>query len=403
MRAYERLLKYISFSTTSSEESGTHPSTSSQFELAKALVMELKSLGLTDAAVDEKCYVYASLSATPGYEAAEAIGLISHMDTAPAFKGEGISPRIIDNYDGEDIVLNLEKNIVMETAIFPHLKNYIGKSLIVTDGNTLLGADDKAGIAEIMTMLEKISTDNIPHGPIKIAFTPDEEIGEGADFFDVKKFNAAYAYTVDGGALGEIEYENFNAASAKITIHGNCIHPGEGKNKMKNASLFAMEFNSLLPAFETPAHTENYEGFYHLISMKGDEELAELQYILRDHDMEKFEFRKKFVQEIAAFLNCKYGEGTVEAEVKDSYYNMKEKVAERMDIVEKAVKAMEKNGVEPLIVPIRGGTDGARLSYMGLLCPNLSTGGHNFHGKFEYIPVESMDKMVDVLVTLVEK
>lgn len=402
MKVCERFLKYVKTASQSDEKSGTHPSTRGQFDMADCLVSELKEMGIDSARVDDKCYVYASLPASPGMEDREKIGLIAHMDTAPAFCGEGVNPRLVENYDGGDIVLDSARDIVMKTSVFPELTNYKGQTLVVTDGATLLGADDKAGVAEIMTALERVIKENIPHPAIRIAFTPDEEIGEGADCFDVEGFDADYAYTVDGGALGELEYENFNAAAATVTVNGNCIHPGEGKNRMKNAVLMAMEFNSMLPPAEIPAHTEGYEGFYHITDIEGNEEKTVLRYIIRDHDRDSFEGRKETVQRIAAFLNEKYGAGTVELELKDSYYNMKEKIISRMDIVERAKKAFLDNGVEPKVQPIRGGTDGARLSYMGLLCPNLSTGGHNFHGKFEYIPVESMEKMVDVLTALIK-
>lgn len=401
MKAYERLLKYVKIDTQSDELNETCPSTDKQFELANQLVSEMHQIGIADASVDDNCYVYGTVPATAGREAEKTIGLIAHMDTAPAFSGKSVNPRIVKDYTGEDIVLNSDKNIILSTEMFPELLTYKGQDIIVTDGLTLLGADDKAGIAEIMTAMEYIISNKISHPCIRIAFTPDEEIGRGADLFDVEGFGADYAYTVDGGALGELEYENFNAASAVIKVHGNCIHPGEGKNKMKNALLIAMEFNGMLPPFETPAHTESYEGFYHIMNFNGDEENAVMDYIIRDHDNSKFIQKKDMVVRIADFLNAKYGENTIECEVKDSYYNMKEKILPHMEIIVKAQEAFKKNGVEPVTVPIRGGTDGARLSYMGLPCPNLSTGGHNFHGKFEYIPINSMDKMTDVIISLV--
>lgn len=400
MRAYERFLEYVKFATQSDEECGTCPSSQGQLVFGRYLVEELRKAGAAEAEMDGKGYVYASLPASEGMEEKPAIGFIAHLDTAPSFSGAGIRPALISDYDGEDIVLNKESGVILKVSEFGHLKDYVGQSLIVTDGTTLLGADDKAGIAEIMTALARITREQIPHGAVKIAFTPDEEIGRGADFFDVERFGADYAYTVDGGKLGEIEYENFNAASAKILIHGMNIHPGEAKNKMRNAALLSMEFNGMLPASEIPACTEGYEGFYHLCSMQGDESEAVLSYIIRDHSREKFEERKMFIRRISGYLNQKYGAGTVETEIVDSYYNMKEKILPFLYIVEHARKAMEKCGVEPVTVPIRGGTDGARLSFMGLPCPNLSTGGHNFHGKYEYIPVESMDAMVNVLVEL---
>lgn len=408
MRAYERFLNYIRFETTSVEDNPDCPSSPKELEFAKRLVEELLEIGVADAHMDKDGYVYGTVPATPGMEGEKAIGLIAHMDTSPDMSGADIKPAILNHYDGSDIVLNRERGIVMTTASFPHLKNYVGQDLITTDGTTLLGADDKAGIAEIVTAVAEMigadketpDTGRLRHGKICIAFTPDEEIGRGADRFDVAHFGADYAYTVDGGALGEIEYENFNAASAKVRVKGENIHPGEAKNKMKNAALVAMEFNAMLPPAEIPAHTEGYEGFFHLGRMAGNEENAELSYIIRDHDMEKFNARKQTMKRIAAYLNEKYGEGTIMLELKDSYYNMREKLEPVMFIVEKAVKAMEENGVTPIIQPIRGGTDGARLSFKGLPCPNLSTGGHNFHGKYEYICIQSMDKMADVIKSI---
>ena len=405
MRAYQRLLKYVVVHTTSDEESESCPSTKCQLDLGNILCEEMKSIGLTDVNMDKNGYVFGTIPATKGCENSKIIGLISHMDTAPAFSGENVKPRIIENYDGRDILLNEELGITMTTKVFPHLLDYVGKDLIVTDGTTLLGGDDKAGIAEIMTFADELingSFKDIRHGKIRVAFTPDEEIGRGADLFDVEAFGADYAYTVDGGKLGEIEYENFNAASAKVHVQGENIHPGEAKDKMKNSLLVAMEFNSMLPPFETPAHTENYEGFYHLCDMSGNEENTNMAYIIRDHSREKFEARKATMVRIADYLNEKYGAGTIKLELKDSYYNMKEKLEPAMYIVDKAVEAMKMCGITPVIVPIRGGTDGARLSFMGLLCPNLCTGGHNFHGKYEYICIQSMDSMVDVLKNIVE-
>ena len=413
MRAYERLLKYVSYETTSDENSQTCPSSAKELVLADELVEELKAIGVADAHVDKDGYVYGSIPATKGAENEKTIGLIAHMDTAPAMSGADIKPRIINDYDGADIVLNEKLGVVMDTVTFPQLRNYVGQDLIVTDGTTLLGADDKAGIAEIMTAAAQIieadkacegnTDEHIAHGKICIAFTPDEEIGRGADRFNVESFGADYAYTVDGGMLGEIEFENFNAASAKVHIKGENIHPGEAKNKMRNASLLAMEFNSMLPPAEIPAHTEGYEGFFHLCGMSGDEENAYLDYIVRDHNMDKFLERKAMLEHITAYLNTKYGAGTVNLDMKDSYYNMREKLEADMYIVDRAVEAMRENGVEPIIQPIRGGTDGARLSFMGLLCPNLSTGGHNFHGKYEYICIQSMDKMVEIIKSIVCK
>ena len=413
MRAYERLLKYVSYETTSDESSESCPSSPKELVLANVLVEELKEIGVEDAHVDKDGYVYGYIPATKGAENEKAIGLIAHMDTAPAMSGADIKPRIIKDYDGADIVLNEKLGVVMDTVTFPHLRNYVGQDIIVTDGTTLLGADDKAGVAEIMTAAAQIIEadksarkgvgEQTAHGKICIAFTPDEEIGRGADRFDVEHFGADYAYTVDGGMLGEIEFENFNAASAKVHIKGENIHPGEAKNKMKNASLIAMEFNSMLPPAEIPAHTEGYEGFFHLCGMSGDEENAYLDYIVRDHNMDKFIARKAVLERISSYLNEKYGDGTVVLDMKDSYYNMREKIESDMYIVDRAVEAMRENGVEPIIQPIRGGTDGARLSFMGLPCPNLSTGGHNFHGKYEYVCIQSMDKMVDIIKSIVGK
>ena len=396
MKAHERFLHYVSFDTTSDESNPACPSTPGQLTLANALAEELLNLGLSDARVDEHGYVYASLPANCETDT-PTLGFIAHMDTSPDACGHDIHPRIVENYDGGDIVLNEEQHAVMSPNKYTHLRDYIGQDLIVTDGTTLLGADDKAGVAEIMTLVEEIQRDNLPHGKLCFAFTPDEEIGRGADLFDVPGFGAQFAYTVDGGKLGELEYENFNAASAVVTVHGLNIHPGEAKNKMKNALLIAIEFQNMLPAWEIPACTEGYEGFQHLNRMNGDEETATLHYIIRDHDRAKFEAKKERFRRIAAYLNEKHGDGTIELELADSYYNMREKVEPYLFLIENAKRAMLDVGVTPLVQPIRGGTDGSRLSYMGLPCPNLSTGGHNGHGRFEYIPVQSMDAMVRVL------
>ncbi len=340
----------------------------------------------------------------PELEKAPALGFIAHMDTAPAMSGRHVKPRIVEAYDGGDIVLNRELGITMRRADFPCLGECVGQDLIVTDGTTLLGADDKAGIAEIMAMAARLlSNPGIPRGPVCIAFTPDEEIGRGADHFDVTGFGAAAAYTVDGGPIGELEYENFNAASGSVSIKGVSIHPGDAKGRMKNAILLGMEFQSLLPAAEAPMYTEGYEGFFHLDHFTGDVENARMEYIIRDHDRERFEGRKRLFQAAASYLNTKYGGGTLEASVKDSYYNMKEQIKPHMYLIEMASEAMKDAGIEPRVVPIRGGTDGARLSYMGLPCPNLSTGGYHYHGKFEYIPAQSMEKMTDVLVGIVKR
>ena len=403
MTVLERFFHYITIDTQSDEKCNDCPSTEKQKELAAILVEEMKQIGLTGCHMDEHGYVYGWCEAREGCEEWPAIGLIAHMDTAPAFCGENVKARVISHYDGRDIVLNEKEKSVMDTVRFPNLLQYKGEDLVVTDGKTLLGADDKAGIAEILTAMEELIASGAPHGKICIAFTPDEEIGRGADLFDIPKFGADYAYTVDGGALGELEYENFHAASGKVLVQGANIHPGEAKNKMKNASLIAMEFNGMLPAAEIPAHTEGYEGFFHLCKMEGEEEKAVLSYIIRDHDRKRFEERKALFTSIAEFLNQKYGAHTVCCEVKDSYYNMREKIETRMEIVEHAKQAFLACNVEPKVVPIRGGTDGARLSYEGLLCPNLSTGGNNFHGKFEFISVQSLEKMVQVIKKLVSE
>ena len=402
MRAYERLLQYVKFDTTSDENAPeeTCPSTEKQKRLAEYLVGEMKRLGLADAHMDRFGYVYGSLPADRA-ENAPAIGLISHMDTSSSAPGADIRPRIVKNYGGGDIVLNAAKHIVMRAEDFSVLAKCVGADLIVTDGTTLLGSDDKAGIAEILTAVETLTSQKIPHGKLSVGFTPDEEIGRGANRFDIPAFGADFAYTVDGGLLGGLEYENFNAASAVVTVRGFNIHPGDAKNKMKNAVLLGMEFNAMLPPCETPAHTEGYEGFYHLSRFEGNEEKAVLRYIVRDHDRSKFEEKKKRLEKITAYCNEKYGEGTFLTEIKDSYYNMKEIIRDHMEIVRRAEDAMRKAGVTPKASPIRGGTDGARLSYMGLPCPNLPTGGCNFHGRYEFIPVQSMDKIVEVLVNLV--
>ena len=400
MKAYERLLNYVRIYTTSDEESETIPSSARQFDLANLLVKELHALGVENAEVDDKCYVYAKLSATEGYEHATKLGFVAHMDTAPDFSGEHVQPRILENYDGKDIVLGTSGR-ALTNAQFPHLASLRGRTLIVTDGTTLLGADDKAGVAEIMTLIERIQTEHIPHGKLSVCFTPDEEVGRGADHFDVARFDADFAYTCDGGPEGELEYENFNAAGALFEIHGFNIHPGEAKDKMINALLVACEINGMLPAGQTPRDTEKYQGFWHLTDLSGSTEAAKLAYIIRDHDFETFEQRKAKLVEIADAINAKYGEGTVVLTLRDQYRNMKEKIEPCMHLIENAKKAMEKAGVMPKVQPIRGGTDGARLSYMGLPCPNLGTGGYAFHGPYEHITVEGMDLCVEVLINLV--
>ena len=401
MRAYERLLKYVKVWTTSDPESGTHPSTMRQFDLAHQLVQELKDLGLTDAHVDEHCYVYATLPATPGQESAKPLGFIAHMDTTDDASGENVNPQIHPNYDGGKVVLPAT-GTVLDPAQFPFLTEMKGQTLITTDGSTLLGADDKAGVSEIMTMLERVITEKRPHGKLCIGFTPDEEIGEGASLFDVEGFGAAYAYTVDGEDAGEISYENFNAAAAVVTVHGFSVHPGSAKNTMINAQNVAMEFHAALPAFSRPEHTEGREGFFHLTSMVGDVTTAKLGYIVRDHDAAKFAARKAQMEHIAACLNERYGEGTVELETRDSYFNMLEKIQPHFHLVENARKAICAAGLEPIETPVRGGTDGATLSYMGLPCPNLGTGGFNFHGPCECITAEKMDQCTEILLNLVD-
>ncbi len=401
MKAYERLLKYVKFNTQSSDTSGAHPSTASQFELAKTLRDELISLGCVDVYLDDKCYLYARVPATEGYEGKTKVGFIAHMDTAPDFSGEGVNPVIHENYDGGAIALG-DTGRVLDPKVFPHLTSLVGRTLITTDGKTLLGADDKAGVSEIMTLVEELAKNNTPHGEVLVAFTPDEEIGEGADFFDVARFGAAIAYTVDGGEEGSLEYENFNAASASFKVSGFNVHPGSAKDVMINASLVAMEINGALPAFETPAHTDGYEGFYHLISMEGNVETASLNYIIRDHDEKKLEEKKDALRLIEKRINDKYGCGTAELEIKDSYRNMKEMVLPHMHLIENAKAAALTLGVTPTVMPIRGGTDGARLSFMGLPCPNLGTGGYAFHGPFEHITVEGMDTVVNILLEIVK-
>ena len=400
MNITERFLKYVSFPTMSDKYSDTCPSSEKQKRLGEYLVQELKGIGLFDAAMDENGYVTASLAATPGCEGAPVIGLVAHMDTSDEASDEHIKPRIV-GYLGGDITLNADRGIVMRAEDYPSLAGYVGSRLIVTDGTTLLGADDKAGIAEIVTAAERLISSGAPHGGVRICFTPDEEIGAGADHFDVAAFGADYAYTVDGGMLGELEYENFNAAAADITVNGCNIHPGSAKNKMVNSMLILQELNSMLPPAEIPACTEGYEGFYHLNEMSGSVEKTQAHYIIRDHDRERFEMRKQRMEKICRYLNDKYGEGTVVADIRDSYYNMKEKILPHMHLINNAVKAMQTCGVTPEITPIRGGTDGARLSFEGLPCPNICTGTANMHGKFEFVCTEDMQKITDILCCLV--
>ena len=392
----DRFLKYVSFDTQSDETSETCPSSAKQKLLGAALVEEMLQMGIADAHMDENGYVYGTV---PGDPKLPTIGLIAHMDTSPDASGADIKTKIVE-YQGGDILLNEEKGIRMKASDYESLSRHVGKHLIVTDGTTLLGADDKAGIAEILTAAEVLMKRRCSHATLKIGFTPDEEVGRGADRFDVAKFGADYAYTVDGGGLGELEYENFNAAGARVVVRGLNIHPGSAKDKMVNSQYIAMEFNALLPAAQRPEYTTGYEGFIMLMAMEGEVEKSSLVYIIRDHDMEKFRQKKAVMQAAADYLNAKYGEGTVELGIRDSYFNMKEKIEPCMYIVERAKKAMEAVGITPIVVPIRGGTDGARLSFEGLPCPNLFTGGENFHGRFEYIPVEDMEKSVDLLVQI---
>lgn len=403
MKVHERFLKYVAFDTQSNSDSETCPSTMKQRELGKFLVEEMNQMGLKEVAIDENGYVYGTLPSNSDNTKAPVVAFVAHMDTSPDLSGKNVKPQIIEKYKGDDIVLNESLSIVMKPSDFESLEKYKGQDLIVTDGTTLLGADNKAGIAEILTMAERLlAHPEIKHGDIKIAFTPDEEIGRGADLFDVKGVGADFGYTVDGGELGELEYENFNAATAKVKINGMNIHPGSAKGKMKNAILIGMEFHQMLPVFDNPAFTEGYEGFNHLNDFDGNVEKANMLYIIRDHDRQKFEEKKAMFNEVTRFINQKYGQNTVELSLTDSYYNMKEKIMPHFHLIETAEKAMAICDVEPIVVPVRGGTDGARLSYMGLPCPNICTGGHNFHGRYEYIPVQSMMKTVDILVEVVK-
>lgn len=401
MRAYERFIKYVTVSTPSDDDSETVPSSSCQFELANQLVEEMKTLGIKDAYVDEKCYVYGTIPATSGYEAKTKIGFIAHMDTVSDFADHQVKPILHEKYNGEELVLG-ESGRKLDLMLFPHLKEMKGRTLITSDGTTILGSDDKAGIAEILTMAEELLKGEIPHGKVCISFTPDEEIGRGADHFDVEGFGADFAYTVDGGREGEIEYENFNGASANVKVNGFNIHPGSAKDTMINAALVAMEFDACLPKNQTPRDTEGYEGFYHLCEMSGNVEKAAMEYIIRDHDEQKYEERKAVMRKIAKDLNEKYGDGTVELVIDDSYRNMAEKIKPVFHLIENAKKATKLVGIEPNVVPIRGGTDGAKLSFMGLPCPNLGTGGFACHGPYEHITVEGMDLMVQTLLEIVK-
>ncbi len=397
-----RFLRYVSIDTQSNESSDSCPSTAKQLNLLRMLYDELRAYGLQDVSMDSNGYVMATLPSNNG-KSGPVIGFIAHVDTSPDMPGDNVKPKLVENWDGKDIVLNPEQGIVLSPSDFPEMNLYVGQTLIVTDGTTLLGADDKAGIAEIMTAIDYlISHPEVKHGPIKIGFTPDEEIGRGVDKFEVEKFGADWAYTLDGGQIGELEFENFNAAGAKVFIQGRNIHPGYAKGKMKNALLMAMEFNALIPVFDRPEFTQDYEGFFHLIKVEGVVEKAMMQYIIRDHSRPVFEQRKKILQQCIDFMNERYGDGSFVLEMKDQYYNMREKVEPQYHIVETARKAMESLGIEPKIKPIRGGTDGSWLSFRGLPCPNIFAGGHNFHGKYEFVPLESMVKATEVVIKIVE-
>ena len=402
MELKERFLKYVAINTRSDENSDTFPSTAVQWDLLNALVEEMKLLGLQDVTIDKYGYAMGTIPATPGKENAPVIGFLAHVDTAPDMSGENVRPHIIESYDGKDIVLN--NALTMKVSDFPELSRFVGHTLIHTDGTTLLGADDKAGVAEIMTAAEYLmSHPEVEHGKIRIGFTPDEEIGRGVDFFDVKAFGADFAYTMDGGYEGELEYENFNAAGAKIAIQGRNVHPGYAKNKMINAIEVACELNSLVPAVERPQFTEGYEGFYHCVGFNGTVENATISYIIRDHDAEKFEKKKAWMYDIVGMLNNKYGQGTLTLTLKDQYYNMRKMVEPHPQVIDNALAAMRDADVEPIVRPIRGGTDGARLSFMGLPCPNIFAGGMNFHGKFEYCSLNSMEKAVKVIINLAKR
>jgi tripeptide aminopeptidase len=401
-KVVERFLRYVSFDTTSNEDSNSVPSTPGQLVLARELKRELEELGLKDVNLDENGYLMATLPSNTD-KSIPTIGFLAHMDTSDGASGANIKHSIVKNYDGGDILLNEQHKLVLSPEEFPEMSKYIGQDLITTDGTTLLGADDKAGIAEIVTAVEHLlKHPEVPHGTIRIAFTPDEEIARGTDYFNVEKFNADFAYTIDGGELGELEYENFNAAKADIVINGRSVHPGSAKDKMINSMLLAMEFNSMLPQFETPGHTEGYEGFFHLEKIAGRVETTSMKYIIRDFDKSKLEARKDRVRKITEYLNDKYGKDTVLLELEDQYFNMREKIEPVIHVIDNAKKAMRSVGVTPLVTPIRGGTDGARLCFMGLPTPNIFTGGINFHGRYEYIPINSMNKAVEVILKLVE-
>ncbi len=400
MKAYERLIKYAKIHTASSEEGSETPSTSRQFDLANALAEEMKQIGMTGVYIDGHCYVYGAIEADKGYENVTPTGFLAHIDTVPDFPGENVCPRIIENYDGKDIALS-DSGRVLSPADFPHLEKLKGKTLIVTDGKTVLGADDKAGVAEIMTAAERIIKEKIPHGRVSVCFCPDEEIGHGAALLDLDRFGAELGYTVDGGALADIEYENFNAAGAEVLFRGKNVHPGGAKNTMINAALLAMEFNSMLPSADVPSLTEGYEGFFHLTEMSGAVDSAKLSYIIRDHDENTFRARKKCMEHIAKTMNEKYGEGTVTLNIKEQYRNMIEMVKPRFEVVEKAFEAARSLGLDPTASPIRGGTDGAQLSFRGLPCPNLPTGSYGHHGPYEHAVCEDMDVCTDLIINII--
>ncbi len=398
----DRFLKYVVVDTQSDTDTGLTPSTPGQMIFAQNLANELKEIGLKDVSIDENGYVMATIPSNVDKDV-PVIGFIAHMDTSPDFSGKHVKPRVIKQYNGGDITLNESEGIVLSVADFPEVEKYVGQDIVTTDGTTLLGADDKAGVSEIVTAAEYLMQHpEIKHGKIRIGFTPDEEIGAGADHFDVKKFGAEFAYTLDGSEIGELEYENFNAAGAKVTINGRMVHPGYAKHKMRNSTRIANQLITMLPRHETPEHTDGYEGFYHLMSLNGDVEKTEMMFIIRDFKRDRFEDRKKEMEHLIRKINAEYGEGTAEVEIKDQYYNMREKVEPVMYVVDFAKQAMEEVGVKPIVKPIRGGTDGSRLSYMGLPCPNIFAGGHNFHGRFEFIPVQSMQKAVEVILKISE-
>jgi len=400
MRAYERFLNYVKVHTASSEDLSCTPSTERQFDLSRMLEKEMQALGMENVYVDQHAYVYGSISASEGYEDRPCIGLIAHLDTSPDFSGENVQPRLIPDYDGGDVALG-DSGRILSVKDFPHLPSLKGQTLIVTDGTTILGADDKAGIAAILSACEQIISGNIPHGKIAVCFTPDEEVGHGASLLDLQRLGADFAYTVDGGELEEISYETFNAAAAVWEVNGFNVHPGSAKDTMINASLVAMEINSMLPSGDIPSMTEGYEGFFHLTDMSGNVEKAKLSYIIRDHDATVFEYRKQSMRHIETLINAKYGKDTAKLTIYEQYRNMAEMLKERMDIVELAERALRRSGLEPVSAPIRGGTDGAQLSYRGLLCPNIGTGGYSFHGPYEHITAERLDKAEEILVNII--